>query len=172
MRERREFRDKKGAFKKYNKSAPLGQDPLPGKAIKLFFSCCCLVISHVQLFVTPWTAAQQAFQSFTVSWSLLKFMSIDSEMLYNHLILCHPLLLFLQSFFSTSLKTLSLISQLAAVQRLSFQHQDHQAFYRIKEDKMVKETKKSERKSRQLWKLDCVWSAMLNPAERLNKTKT
>ena len=43
--------------------------------------------------VTPWTAAFQAPLSFTVSQSLLKFMSIESVMLSNHLILCCPLLL-------------------------------------------------------------------------------
>ena len=51
-------------------------------------------LSHVQLFVTPLTIAQQAFLSSTASQSLLRFMSIESMMLYNHLILCHPLLLF------------------------------------------------------------------------------
>ena len=40
-----------------------------------------------------WTAAHQASLSFTVSWSLLKFMSIESVMPSNHLILRHPLLL-------------------------------------------------------------------------------
>ena len=50
-------------------------------------------LSHVQLFVTPWTAAHQASLSFTVSRSLLKFMSIESVMLSKQLILCHPLLL-------------------------------------------------------------------------------
>ena len=44
-------------------------------------------------FVTPWTAARQAFLSITNSWSLLKFMSIESVMPPNHLILCRPLLL-------------------------------------------------------------------------------
>ena len=43
--------------------------------------------------MTPWTASHQASLSFTVSWSLLRFMSIESVMLSNHLILCHPLLL-------------------------------------------------------------------------------
>ena len=43
--------------------------------------------------MTPWTAAHQAFLSFTVSWSWPKFMSIESVMLCNHLILCCPLLL-------------------------------------------------------------------------------
>ena len=47
----------------------------------------------VWFFVTPWTAAHQAPLSFTTSWSLLKFMSSESVMLSNHLILCYPLLL-------------------------------------------------------------------------------
>ena len=51
------------------------------------------VLSFVQLFATPWTAARQASLSFTVSQSLLKFMSIESVMLSNHHILCHFLLL-------------------------------------------------------------------------------
>ena len=49
--------------------------------------------SCVQPFVTPWTAAHQASLSFTLSWSLLKLMSIDSMMPSNHLILCPPVLL-------------------------------------------------------------------------------
>ena len=48
-------------------------------------------LSHVQLFVTSWTAARQAFLSFTISQRLLKLMSIESVMPSNHLILCHPL---------------------------------------------------------------------------------
>ena len=52
-----------------------------------------LVLSHVWLFVTPWTAARQASLSFTISQSLLKLMSIEPVMPPNHLILCHPLLL-------------------------------------------------------------------------------
>ena len=43
--------------------------------------------------VTPLTAALQASLSFTVSWSSLKFMSTESVMPSNHLILCRPLLL-------------------------------------------------------------------------------
>ena len=50
-------------------------------------------LSHVQLFVTPWTAAHQASLSITNSWSILKLMSIESVMPSNHLILCYPLLL-------------------------------------------------------------------------------
>ena len=48
-------------------------------------------LSCVQLFVTPRTAAHQASLSFTVSQSLLTFMSIELVMLSNHLIPCHPL---------------------------------------------------------------------------------
>ena len=55
-------------------------------------------LSCVQLFVTPWTAAWQASLTITNSQSLLKFMSIKLVMPSNHLILCHPLLLLLQSF--------------------------------------------------------------------------
>ena len=50
-------------------------------------------LSHVQLFVTPWTAACWASLFFTNSWSLLKLMSIDLVMPSNHLILRHHLLL-------------------------------------------------------------------------------
>ena len=60
------------------------------------FRCIVAVVqllSCVQLFETPWTAACQASLSFTISQSLLKLMSIESVMPSNHLILYHPLLL-------------------------------------------------------------------------------
>ena len=50
-------------------------------------------LSHVQLFATPWTAACQASLSITNSRSVPKFMSIESAMPFNCLILCRPLLL-------------------------------------------------------------------------------
>ena len=56
-------------------------------------TCCCSVLSCVQLFVTPWTAEHQASLSFTISQSLLRFMFIQSVMLLNHLLLFYPLLL-------------------------------------------------------------------------------
>ena len=56
------------------------------------------LLSRVWLFATPWTAARQASLSITNSQSLLKLMSIESVMLSNHLILCHPLSSRLQSF--------------------------------------------------------------------------
>ena len=49
--------------------------------------------SVISDFVTPWTAAHQASLSITNSQSLLNFMSTESVMPSNHLILCHPLLL-------------------------------------------------------------------------------
>jgi len=51
------------------------------------------LLSHVQFFATPWTAACQASLSITNSWSLLKLMSIETVMPSKHLIFCHPLLL-------------------------------------------------------------------------------
>ena len=51
--------------------------------------------------MTPWTVARQASPSLTISQSLPKLMSIESVMLSNHLILCHPLL-FLPSIFASS----------------------------------------------------------------------
>ena len=50
-------------------------------------------LSHVQLFVIPQSAGHQASLSITNSWSLLKLVSIESVMSFNHLILCHTLLL-------------------------------------------------------------------------------
>ena len=50
-------------------------------------------LSHVQLFATPWTAAEQASLSITTPWRLLKLMPIQSVMPSNHLILCHCILL-------------------------------------------------------------------------------
>ena len=50
-------------------------------------------LSCVRLFETLWTAALQASLSITDSQSLPKLMSIELVIPYNHLILCHPLLL-------------------------------------------------------------------------------
>ena len=58
-----------------------------------FFSNSVQSLSHVRLFVTPWTAARQASLSITNSQSPPRSMSIVSVMPSNHLILCHPLLL-------------------------------------------------------------------------------
>ena len=58
------------------------------------------MLSHVQFFVTPWTAAHQASLSITNSQSLPKLMSVESVMPSNHLILCRPLLLLPSLFLS------------------------------------------------------------------------
>ena len=50
-------------------------------------------LSHVRVFMNSWTAARQASLSFTISWSLIKHMFIESVMPSNPLIFCHPLLL-------------------------------------------------------------------------------
>ena len=55
--------------------------------------CCFSVTNHVQLFATSWTAAHQASQSTTITWSLPIFTSIELVMPSNNFILCRPLLL-------------------------------------------------------------------------------
>ena len=75
--------------------------------------------------------------SFTISQSLLKFMSIESVMLFNHLILCHPLLL-LPSIFprirvfsnESSLKWVVSLHQVVKVLELQLQHQSFQRIFR------------------------------------------
>ena len=59
------------------------------------------LLSRIQVFVTPWTAARQASLSFTIAPGLLKLMSIESHMPSNHLILYRPLLLLPSIFPST-----------------------------------------------------------------------
>ena len=70
--------------------------------IKYVFLCACFgstfnvvfqSLSHIQLFVTPWTGACQVPLSSTISWCLLKFKYSESVTLSNHLVLCCPLLL-------------------------------------------------------------------------------
>ena len=80
-------------------------------------------LSCVRLFAGPWTAACQAYLSITNSWSFLKLMSMESVMLSNHLILCHPLLLF------SSIRVFSSESVLHIV--LELQHQSFQRIFRI-----------------------------------------
>ena len=58
-----------------------------------YFVVVIQLLTHVRVFVTPWTAAHQASLSFTISCSLLKLMSIETVRPCNHLILCYPILL-------------------------------------------------------------------------------
>ena len=59
---------------------------------------CRAAVHGVRLCATPWTVARQAFLSLTISRSLLKLMSIELVMPFNHLILCNPLLLLPSNF--------------------------------------------------------------------------
>ena len=61
--------------------------------IKNVFAVVIQLLTYVWLSASPWTTAWQASLSFTIFQSLLKFMSIESVMLYNHLAICHLLLL-------------------------------------------------------------------------------
>ena len=65
--------------------------PVPDGVCQLF-CVWCYDLERV-LFASPWTATHQAPLSFTISQSLLKFISIELVTLSNHFILCHPLLL-------------------------------------------------------------------------------
>ena len=109
----------------------------PGPAVSLLNSTKCLSrnnvsllvqsLSHVQLFVTPWTAAHQASLSFTISWSLLKHMSIELVVPSSHLIVC-CLLLLLPSVFPC-IRVFSRVGsshQAAKVLELQLQHQSFQ----------------------------------------------
>ena len=89
-------------------------------------------LSHVQLFVNPQIAALQASLSFTVPWSLLKLMSIESVMPSNHLIL--------SSLSSSALnlsqhqglfQSVSSLHQVAKVLELQLQHQPFQWIFRV-----------------------------------------
>ena len=84
-------------WKKYSRERHL----LPREKIHHPFFVFVVVVqslSHVRLVANPWTAALQASLSFTISQSLLKFISIESVMPSNHLVLCYSLL-FLPSIF-------------------------------------------------------------------------
>ena len=70
-------------FTPYNWISSLVLPPVQFRSIQL--------LSHVQLFETPWTAVCQASLSITNSQGLLKLTSIELMMPSNHLILCHPL---------------------------------------------------------------------------------
>ena len=76
-------------------TVPLQLRPLTFTALKqrLRCCCCCSVAQSCPTLCDPWTAAHQASLSSTISWSLLRFMSIESAMLSNHLVLWCPLLL-------------------------------------------------------------------------------
>ena len=97
------------------------------QAMNVFQDVCMLLfvvhsLSRVWLFVTPWTAAHQASLSFTISQSLLKFMSTESVIPSNRLILCHPLLLLPSIFPSFRVFSVGFSLQVAKVLELQLQH--------------------------------------------------
>ena len=84
------------------------------------------LLSRVQLFATPWTAARQACLFITNSQSLFKLTSIESVMPSNHLILCRPLLL-LPSIFP-SIRAFN--QWVNSSHKLELQHQSFQWIFR------------------------------------------
>ena len=70
-----------------------GKGSIPPRMLSLFLFSPVQLLSHVQLFRTPWTAACQASLSFTNSRSMLNLMSIELVIPSNYLILCWSLLL-------------------------------------------------------------------------------
>ena len=107
--------------------------------IALKSSVLCLImyvvqlLSRVQLFPDPWTATHQASLSFTFSWSLLKFMFIESVMLSNHLILCHSPSPFALNLFQHQglFQWVGSSHQVAKVLEHPLQHQSFQWIFRV-----------------------------------------
>ena len=81
--------------------------------------------------VTSWNVALQASLFSTISQSLLRFMSIESVMLSNHFILCHPFSLCLQSFPASVSFPINQLSVSDKVLELQLQHQFFQWIFTI-----------------------------------------
>ena len=103
---------------------------------KARLGACCSLLSCVLLFATSWTAAYQSSLSFTIFWSWLKLMSIESMMPSNHLILWCPLLLLPSIFpsnrercFPNSFQWVGPLHQEAKI--LELQHQSFQWKFRV-----------------------------------------
>ena len=95
--------------------------------------CCCSVTKLWLILLTPWTIAHQASLSFTVSWSLLKLMSIETVMLSINLILCfslHLLSLILPSL-RVLLQWISPSHLVTKILELQLQHQSFQLIFRV-----------------------------------------
>jgi len=89
-----------------------------------------LLLSHVWLFVTPWTAACQASLSFTISWSLLRLMSIETVMLSHPLLFPYPPALNLGQRQGLC-QWVSSSHQVAKVLEFQLQHQSSQWIFRV-----------------------------------------
>ena len=89
-------------------------------------------LSPVWLFVSPWTIACQSSLAFTISWSLLKLMSLKSVMLTNHLTLFHPFSSCRQfSQYQGLFQWMASAHQVATELELQFQHQPFQWIFRV-----------------------------------------
>ena len=95
---------------------------LPTESITMSGNLVVQSLSHVRFSVSPRTAARQAPVS-TISWSLLKLISIESVMPSNHLILCCPLLLLPSILPSIRVFSNSSSHQVAKVLEIQLQHQ-------------------------------------------------
>ena len=90
------------------------------------------LLSHAWFLATPWTVACQASLSSTISWSLLKYMSIESMILSYHFIFHHaPPFAFNIFLLSGSFPMSPLSHQVAKVLELQLQHQSFQWVFRI-----------------------------------------
>ena len=97
------------------------------------------LLSHVQLFVAPWTTARQASLSITNSWSSPKPMSIKSVMPSNQFILSCPLLLLPSTFPSIRIFSNDIVLPIRWPEVLELQHQSFQWIFRsdFLEDRLV-----------------------------------
>ena len=95
----RSIKEKEGTVTEQDPWGLWGGKGLPtSSSLAPLWSTSVQSLSHIQFFVTPWTAACQASMSITNSWSVFKLMFTESVMPSNHLILSFPLLSCLQSF--------------------------------------------------------------------------
>ena len=115
--------------KQWAKTSGLGTHPGTGP----WHYCCYSVTQLRQTFCDPLNGTTPGFQSFTISRSLLKFMSIESVMLSNHLFLCHLLLLLPLIFPSIRVffQGFSSSHQVVKVLEFRFQHQSFQWIFRV-----------------------------------------
>ena len=88
-------------------------------------------LRHVWLFETPWTAAHQASLSFAIFWSLLKLMSIELVMPFNHLILSSPSPPFSRFQHQGLFEQICSSYQVAKVLELQLQHQSFPWIFRV-----------------------------------------
>ena len=103
--------------------------PAIQRIIKKYYVVIVQLINCAGLFVTPCTATHQVPLYSTTSWSLLKYMSIASVMLSNHLILCCPRLLLIPFLPRITVFSNGFSYQMAKI--LEYQHQSFQWIFRV-----------------------------------------